>query len=261
MSGQLDFNDDAARAIERVYLTPDVVAQRCQVLEALSLVPGERVLDVGVGPGLLAYDMAATVGKDGFTAGIDLSAPMLAMTSNRCAEMPWAEFREADATELPYPDASFDAVVSTQVYEYVAEMGKALSEVARVLKPGGRVAILDTDWESFVVNTKDRERNRRVMDAWDEHLFDPFLPSKLGPMLRAARLAVRRIQVIPLVNVAYQPHTYSYGITRMISNFVAGRGGVSKDEADAWRQEFRDLSARGEYFFSLNRFLFLATKS
>ena len=139
MSGGLKFDVETSRRVEALYLTPDVVAQRCQVLKALQLREGERVLDVGVGPGLLAYDMAASVGRDGQVCGIDVSEDMLAMARRRCADQPWPEYRRADATELPYPDHNFDAAVSTQVYEYVADVPAALAELYRVTRSGGRV--------------------------------------------------------------------------------------------------------------------------
>ena len=60
---------------------------------------------------------------------------MLAMSQKRCADQPWAEFRAADAAHLPYPDQSFDAAVSTQVYEYVPDVPAALRELWRVLRP------------------------------------------------------------------------------------------------------------------------------
>ncbi|RWK77281.1 MAG: methyltransferase domain-containing protein, partial [Mesorhizobium sp.] len=76
----MEFDKDTSRKVEALYLTPDVVEQRCQVLRALQLREGERVLDVGSGPGLLAYDMAASVGRVGRVCGIDISDDMLAMS-------------------------------------------------------------------------------------------------------------------------------------------------------------------------------------
>src|SRR5262245_56295232 len=102
MSGGLTFDEKTSQRVEALYLTPDVVAQRCQVLKALQLRERERVLDVGVGPGLLAYDMAASVGHDGQVCGIDLSEDMLAMARARCARQPWTEYKRGDATDLPY---------------------------------------------------------------------------------------------------------------------------------------------------------------
>ena len=260
MSSKIDFNDAVAKRLEQVYKTPDVVAQRIRVLEALALRPGERVLDVGVGPGLLAYDMAAIVGPKGRAAGIDLSEPMIAMTRDRCAEQPWTDFRLADATKLPFDEESFDAVVSTQVYEYVPDMDTALSEVFRVLRPNGRVVVIDTDWDSVVCNTSDRERMRRVMDAFDEHLHDPHLPATLGPRLERAGFRVQRQEVIPILNTSHHPHSYGHGILSLIQAFVPGRRGVTQEEADAWAADIRSLGESGEYFFSINRYLFAASK-
>ncbi len=61
--------------------------------------------------------------------GVDLSADMLALSKARCAAQPWVEFEIADAAGLPYPDAAFDAAVSTQVYEYVPDIPAALAEL------------------------------------------------------------------------------------------------------------------------------------
>ena len=260
MKTGIDFDDAAARGVERMYLTPDVVGQRARFLEALALRPGEHVLDVGVGPGLLAHDMAAIVGERGRVAGIDLSEPMLEMSRRRCADQPWTDFQSADATVLPFEDESFDALVSTQVYEYVADMDKALSEAFRVLRPGGRVLILDTDWDSALWHVADRERSRRVMAAWDEHLHDPHLPATLGPRLRRAGFRAGRCEVIPILNTSYHPHCYSFGILFAIQGFVAGRGGVTAEDAADWAADVRSQEEAGAYFFSINRYIFGASK-
>ncbi len=256
----LEFEGEAARRLEAVYATPDVVGQRCEVLRALELGSGERVLDIGAGPGFLAFDMALTVGPSGRVRGIDISEGMLALSKARCADHPWVEFQSADATRLPFPDGDFDVAVSTQVYEYVAEITTALAELHRVLRPGGRALILDTDWDSIVWHSSDRERMNRVLEAWDEHLVDPYLPRTLAPKLKQAGFAVRRRDVIPLVNPELHVNTYSHGMMGLIASYVAGRRGVTREEAEAWAADLQALGKAGEYFFSLNRYLFLAVK-
>ena len=254
----LRFDEEMSRQIEATYTTPDVVDQRRAVRGALDPRSGERMLDIGSGPGLLAHELAEIVGSEGRVDGVDLSESMLALASRRPAapgDAPLA-FHDAGATELPFADGSFDAAVSTQVYEYVEDMPGALAEARRVLRPGGRLLVLDTDWDSIVWHSTDRPRMQRVLAAWDEHLADPYLPRRLGRLLADAGFAVTRREAIPLLNVGYDPRTYSAGLIRFISAFVPGRQGLTEEDAVAWAD---DLLALGEdYFFSLNRYLFVA---
>jgi arsenite methyltransferase len=254
----LDFDAETARRLEAVYTTPDVVAQRLATRRALALQPGERVLDVGSGPGFLAAEMAEDAGADGRVHGVDPSDSMLVMARRRPAAPGSAplEFTAGDALALRFADASFDAVVSTQVLEYVEDVASALAEARRVLRPGGRLLVLDTDWDSIVWHSAQPDRMRRVLDAWNEHLADPYLPRRLPRLLREAGFALTRSAVVPILNHPYDTNTYSAGMIPMVSAFVAGRGGVGDAEAVAWEDELAQLGQ--DYFFSLNRYLFVA---
>lgn len=253
----MEFDERATQRLERTYATPDVVAQRVRVRALLALRPGERVLDVGSGPGYLLAEMADEVGPGGAVQGVDPSEAMNAVAARRCADRPWVQVGSGFANALPAADGTVDAVVSTQVYEYVADMPGALAEVHRVLRPGGRVLVLDTDWQSVVWQTSDAERHRRVMTAWDEHLVDPYLPRRLSALLRDAGFTVTDRVVVPLLNAEWDEDTYSANILRLIEAYVPGRGGVGADEARAWAE---DLRGRPDYFFSLNRYAFVATR-
>ena len=250
------FDEQGARKTEALYLTPDVVAQRARVLAALALAPGERVADLGCGPGLLALDMAGLVGPAGSVDGIDFSTSMVPLAQRRCAAVPWVQLRIGDVGKLPYADGAFDAAVCTQVYEYVADIEEALHELRRVLRPGGRALVMDTDWESCVWHSSDDARMRRVIECWDTHCPHPHLPRRLGRLLAAAGFASTRTEVIPLVNTRYDPDTYSAGVIDVISGYTRKR--LAEGEAAAWADDLRELGARGEYFFSLNRYLFIA---
>jgi arsenite methyltransferase len=262
MSSTLQFDDEASHRIETIYSTPDVVAQRQAVREALLVRPGEWVLDIGAGPGFLAAEMAASAAPNGMVIGTDVSESMLAIAAARpdSAEDVELRFEHADACALPYADASFDAVVSTQVYEYVGDIAVALSELARVLRPGGRALVLDTDWDSIVWHSRDPLRMQRVLDAWEEHLVDPHLPRRLIRLLDEAGLTVELCRVVPIVSVRSSHNTYSEGMTELIADFVPGRQGLTEADVAAWKDELNDLSESGDYFFSLNRYLFRAVK-
>jgi ubiquinone/menaquinone biosynthesis C-methylase UbiE len=238
----LHFDEETARQVERVYLTPDVVEQRRLTREALAVQAGEKVLDIGSGPGLLAAELADE-GAD--VLGLDPSESMLAMARRR--EIPRARFEPGDAVALPVADASFDAAVSTQVLEYVEDVAGALREAHRALRPGGRLLVLDTDWDSVVWHTTDLDRMRRVLAAWDRHLADPYLPRRLPGLLRAAGFTLTHTAVLPILNHPYDPETYSAGIIPVIAEFVGDA---------AWADELTSLGE--DYFFSMNRYLFVA---
>lgn len=251
----LDFDEENARRLEAVYSTPDVVEQRRAIRAALSLQPGERVLDIGSGPGFLAAEMAVEVGSDGRVHGVDPSQSMLASARRRGSTV---EYGIGDALALPFPDEHFD-VVCTQVYEYVKDIAAALAEARRVLRTGGRLLVLDTDWDSIVWHCGDRERMERVLAVWSEHLAHPYLPRQLPGLLRAAGLDPTHSAIIPILNVGADRYTFSAGISGLIVGYVAGRGGISQADATAWEQDLAGLG--DDYFFSLNRYLFLAHKT
>ena len=133
--------------------------------------------------------MGAEVVGAGRVCGIDVSDDMLAVAAKRGAGQDAVKFELAQggAEAIPYDDESFDVVVTTQVLEYVPDVPRALAEIHRVLKPGGRTLILDTDWDSLVWQAPDRALMTQVLAAWEEHLVDPHLPRTLGRSLGKPR--------------------------------------------------------------------------
>jgi SAM-dependent methyltransferase len=263
MSGGSVFDDHASRKLEAAYLTPDVVAQRRETLRALALQPGERVLDVGSGPGLLVAEMAQAVGRSGHVTGLDISDGMLALSRIRCADPTISErvsFVKADAVALPFSDAAFDVAVSTQVYEYVADLNAALAELHRVLRVGGRALIIDTDWDSIVWNAGDQEQMQRLLAAWTERFADPHLPRSLSRRLQEAGLKVRHRDVLVLFNPEYDPNTFSVANGQIMADFAVAQHRMTPEDVQAWMKGLQRLGREGRYFFSLNRYVFMATK-
>jgi arsenite methyltransferase len=100
------------------------------------------------------------------------------------------------------------------------------------------------------------ERTKRVLAAWDEHATDPYLPRTLAIRLRRAGFFVESPQVMPLLNADFDANTYSNRVIDLIVSFVVGQGKIPRHEANTWACEMRQLGEGGEYFFSVNRYLF-----
>jgi arsenite methyltransferase len=110
-----------------------------------SIHEGESVLDVGCGGGLDSMVAATMVGPKGRVFGIDVSPEMLERAKKNLSEtfLGNVSIQEASASHLPFPDCSFDVVISNGVINLVPDKTKAMAEVFRVLKPGGRLMIAD----------------------------------------------------------------------------------------------------------------------
>jgi arsenite methyltransferase len=125
------------------------------VLDAAAVREGTRLLDVGCGSGL-ALVLAAERGA--VPSGVDVSPGLLGIARERLLG---ADLREADMEALPFEDEAFDAVVGVNAFQFAGDVRRALREAARVLRPGGRLAIAD-----IVSGKALKERTRRNVDLW-----------------------------------------------------------------------------------------------
>jgi arsenite methyltransferase len=256
----VQYNKDTAKEIERSYITPEMTLQRIRTLEGLSLQSGEHVLDAGCGTGFLAQELAMIVGPTGRVVGVDNSQDMLELATQRCQGLPQVELKKGFVEELPEQADSFDAVTSVQVLLYVNDVPKALSEIHRVLKPGGRIALLDTDWRGTVLNSSDEALTRRMLTAWDNAVPSPNLPVHLAPLLRRQGFTATRVDAIPIINTSYTPDNFAVGALEWIANYAEKQGAVSPKESSHWLADLKSLGENGEFFFCVNRFLFTAVK-
>jgi SAM-dependent methyltransferase len=127
------------------------------------LAAGERVLDLGSGAGTDSLIAAQMVGPEGHVTGIDMTPQMLAKARAAAVEMGLGnvEFVEGEAERLPFPDGSFDVVVSNGVVDLIPDKDAVFGELYRVLAPGGRLQIADVTIQNPV-----SEEARRDIDLW-----------------------------------------------------------------------------------------------
>ena len=134
--------------------------------EHLRLTPGQRLLDVGCGLGDAALALAADLGSDGEVVGVDVSAEMVAGAQSRArAATCRVRFTVGDALELAEPNCSFDVVRSERALQWVTNPEGAVAEMGRVLRPGGLLSLIDTDWSTFAIDVGDADLAARVRET------------------------------------------------------------------------------------------------
>jgi arsenite methyltransferase len=140
--------------------------------------------------------------------------------------------------------------VSVQVYEYVREVDTALAEMFRVPRPGGRAAIVSTDWKSSIWRSSDAGRMEKILAAYAEHCVYADLPRTLGVKLKSAGFNVSHEAVITQYHRNNDPSVYSHYLIERIRSFAPGRQGVSEQEAADWADDLQKIDGeRGGLFF------------
>ena len=254
------FDAERSARLDREYARRAIAEQRGRTLEALALLPGESVLDVGCGPGYLTVEMARVVGEGGHVHGIDVSEPMLAIARRRCAPFPWITLQPGDGHSIPLADASLDATVSVQVYLFSTSLERATAELYRVLRAGGRAVVVDTDWDSVVWHSSDRARMEHFLRVWKQRFTNARVARSIPGALRKTGFAIERATAIPIVELSCDAETYGSGPVAELPRYVTGKEGITAPDVRAWSEDQRALDASGDYFFALNRFLVVARK-
>jgi arsenite methyltransferase len=255
----LPFDEEMARQLDAAYQTADMRNRRALARGALGARPGERILDVGCGPGYYAAELLEEVGPTGSVVAVDGSPDMLAVAARRCEGRDNVAFAEADATALPVEDGDFDAALSVQVLEYVPEIDTALAEMHRALRPGGRVLVWDVDWATVSWHTADPARMERMLRIWDLHEANPTLPQTLAARLRSVGFTDVRLDAHVFASTQLAPDTYVGALFPFVEDFVLDTA-EDKEEVRAWAAEQRELSEQGAFYFAVTQCCFTATK-
>jgi SAM-dependent methyltransferase len=172
----------------------------------------------------------------------------------------FVDVRPGDATDLQFSDGTFDFIVAAQVYCYVPDVSRAVREAARVLKKGGRLVILDSDWDMCVWASHDPSLSRLMAATRGVKQFaHAHLPRQVHALILSAGMRLASAQCFAILETHYDADSYGVGIIPHVCD-TALKHGIPAEDVARWKEELRGRTSEGEWFFCLNRFVFTALK-
>jgi len=250
-----------AAFLEERSRTPDMQAVNQKLCETVAAKPGERLLEVGSGSGIVCRMLASQLQPSGQVVGVDISPEM----TTEAQKYAFAEeiargitFETGTAESLPYPEASFDGALAARLLLHAAEPDTVIREMKRVVKPGGRVVVMDWDFDTVTVDHPDRELTRRLLH-WrnDHHGGNNWSGRQLWRRMREA--GFQNLSVHPWVSVV---HSEEDGLTQSLwraAQVACEAGAISSVEHDDWVNELKNRIRTGTFFASIVYFIVKGT--
>jgi ubiquinone/menaquinone biosynthesis C-methylase UbiE len=244
---------------------PQQVAIRAAYLDLVPDWEGQRVLEIGCATGVVSRELARRVGPDGSVLALDPS-PVFLTRARKIAEPDGLRnviFQAADARQLDLPDGEFDVVVAVTVLCHVPGREQLLQELRRVVRPGGRVLIMDGDYASNQLAHPDRALTERIIAAWRGQVVDdPWLVRRLGRLLVDAELAIEAVRGhvhVELGRVDEQA-SFIWQWSLFALKQALAVDAVTEGEAECWLADLRALHVEGGLFGSVNYVSVLARR-
>jgi SAM-dependent methyltransferase len=206
----------------------------------LDVHPGQTVLDAGCGLGDVAGLIARLVGPSGRVVGVDFSETMVREARRRSegTNLP-VEFHQGDAMGLDFADDTFDRARVEQVLQHIPRPEKAIAELYRVTRPGGRIAVLEPDWDTAVIDAADIEMSRQFTRFNSDSVAHGAIGRQLPRLFKEAGLV--DVDVGPRV-IAPPYLVLREWITSNVERAIE-QGVMDEGRARAWVD---DLAARDE---------------
>jgi ubiquinone/menaquinone biosynthesis C-methylase UbiE len=205
---------------------------------ALDLAPGDAALDVGCGVGDDVRLLADVVGPTGCAVGIDASEALLAEARARTPPGFGVEFVAADVHAMPFAKDSFAAARVERALQHVADPLAVVTEMARVVRPGGLIVAMEPDWDTLVVSSADLETSRAVVRACADRIRHPDAGRRLPEWFVRAEIEVKRVD-------ALATPIRSLDLAEYVFKLVSAVESLGRSIAEPWLEELRAREAHG----------------
>ncbi|MFV2032923.1 MAG: methyltransferase domain-containing protein, partial [Gammaproteobacteria bacterium] len=235
----MEFGGDIGLWQRKITEGPEGISRRLVVLNALEIKSGQAILDLGCGGGHLVREIALAVGDKGRAAGLDTNSDQLASAGTLCAGLPAVELIEGSATDMMFENGAFDGLASIQMLEYIDDVDRALAETRRILKPGGKAALVSVLWDHWRFHGADPDLNDVIHDAWRTHCPHQMLPFEISGKLEKAGFGGIAQKPIAFINASMHENSFALWASKMVAAFAIDTG-VEEKDATLWLNQLSE---------------------
>lgn len=235
-----------------------IQASKRLMLKRMALTPGQAVLEVGCGPGTDIFDLAEIIGPAGRLVGIDVSEVMIAEARRRASERQLPiTFEVGQVQALPFPDATFDVRRAARLLEHLPDAGRALAEMVRVTRQGGRVVVFDFDWDTLIIDHPDKDTTRTIIRTYSDSIQNGWIGRQLPRLFKQQHLEVLSFDPVQVfLHYALAELGFGSHLTQLQAN-----GTLSPGQARQWWEYLQHADKHGTLLVSFTTFIIAGAKS
>lgn len=246
--------DAAFQITDALRKLPGIVELTKRGFEHLEIAPGDSLLEVGCGTGEDSRNFSELVGTTGLVTAIDTSDTMLEEAKRRTPKSQSnITYHNADIQKVDFASASFSKCWSQRVFQHLPNPEQALGEIHRVLKPEGRLVILDTDWETFVIDSTNKKLTRKITEGFCDIIQNGWIGRQLPRLCTQANF-----QVVDYFSNTIIANDLNFLLNHLgvneVLHYLTQQNEVSSTEVKSWKEELQRNSDAGSFFYSVTMF-------
>jgi SAM-dependent methyltransferase len=220
----------------------------------LNATPRSRILEVGCGLGQDAAAIAKMIEGQGRVVAVDFSKKMMESAAKELINVDCIRYCLADACVLPFRNGAFDAARADRVLQHINDPRKAFSEMVRVVRDDGRLAVYEPDWGTFIINGGQKKISRIMTQLFGDTFPSGWIGRQLPGFFREEGLEDIQIEAEAFIA---DDLDLAIRVFDLVNNANRGAklGYVSEGEAVGWLEDLRDSADHGRFFCSYTGFL------
>jgi ubiquinone/menaquinone biosynthesis C-methylase UbiE len=236
---------------------PDQIIVNSALKDVLNPQQGERILEVGSGSGVLCRLMANNLSPGGLIIGIDRSPEIVKLSRSYAFEDNLSnliDFKVADASNLDYPNGYFDGAFAARLLLYISNPLEVINELVHVVKPNGRIVLMDWDFETLIVDHSNRELTRRIFH-WrnDNKDGNNWSGRQLYRLLKLG--GIKEVTLVPVVTITTDDRSSLTQTLYHAASNTLEQEIITTEEYESWVTEIQLKIKKQQYFASIVYFI------